>query len=302
MHEVRDHSFQAEGSGVGVLLRYNGKSNIGHQIRRDSGSRKRVRPACVGDQERDGTCNTIEVALDEGPDDGTLVTVQVPPQVASSGLQEGDRVKLQRSPGHDGGDATYGYFGTVRTTPLAVLVLVFVVLVLVVARWRGLFALLGLAFSGVVIWSFMLPALLSGQPGLAVGLCGSALIMFVVLYATHGVSLRTSAALAGTLVGVLVTALLGVVAAGAARATGVTDESAGVLQSLVGDLSFRGLFACAAVVVGLGVLNDVTITQSSSVWELRAAAPTMSRVQVFASSMRIGRDHIASTIYTIVFA
>jgi uncharacterized membrane protein len=82
----------------------------------------------------------------------------------------------------------------------------------------------------------------------------------------------------------------------------VSDESGGVLQSLVGDLNFHGLFACAAIVAGLGVLNDVTITQSSSVWEIRAAAPQMGRAQVFASGMRIGRDHIASTIYTIVFA
>ncbi|WP_257953709.1 YibE/F family protein [Nocardioides sp. B-3] len=56
------------------------------------------------------------------------------------------------------------------------------------------------------------------------------------------------------------------------------------------------------IVAGLGVLNDVTITQSSSVWELREAAPHLTRRQLFASGMRIGRDHIASTIYTIVFA
>lgn len=56
------------------------------------------------------------------------------------------------------------------------------------------------------------------------------------------------------------------------------------------------------IIGGLGVLNDVTITQASSVWELRAAAPQWSRTQVFRAGMRIGRDHIASTIYTIVFA
>lgn len=50
------------------------------------------------------------------------------------------------------------------------------------------------------------------------------------------------------------------------------------------------------------MLNDVTITQSSSVWKLRAATPDATRRAVFASAMRIGRDHIASIIYTIVFA
>jgi uncharacterized membrane protein len=261
-----------------------------------------VGTACVDPGQQGGDCNTMKVAIDQGPDKDTLVTVQVPPQVINAGLQSGDQVKLQRTPAQEGGEVQYGYFGTVRNTPLTVLLLVFVVLVVAVARWRGALALVGLAFSGIVIWKFMLPALLSGQPGLAVGLCSAALIMFVVLYTTHGFSLRTSAALAGTLVGVLLTAVLSVTAAGAARATGVSDESASVLQSLVGGISFHGLFACAAVIVGLGVLNDVTITQSSSVWEIRAASPEMGRARVFASSMRIGRDHIASTIYTIVFA
>lgn len=244
----------------------------------------------------------VGVTLDSGPDDGDQVTVNVPPQVVDAGLQEGDRVKLQRVPGPDGGETGYSYFSTVRSLPLLVMTLVFVALVLLVARWRGFFALLGLAFSGLVIWQFMLPALLTGAPGLAVGLAGSALIMFVVLYTTHGLSIRTSTALAGTLAGVLVTAGLGVLAVGATRATGVSDDTSGILQSLVGDLSFQGLFTCAIVVAGLGVLNDVTITQASSAWEIRAASPTMTRRQVFASGMRIGRDHIASTIYTIVFA
>jgi uncharacterized membrane protein len=60
--------------------------------------------------------------------------------------------------------------------------------------------------------------------------------------------------------------------------------------------------ACGVILAGLGVLNDVTITQASSVWELRAASPDMTERQLFASAMHIGRDHIASTIYTIAFA
>jgi uncharacterized membrane protein len=258
-----------------------------------------VQPACTG--ERSDACGSIGVTVAEGSGKGDDVTVTVPPQVSDSGLTAGDRVILQRTPA-DGGHPSYSYFGTTRTTPLLVLLLGFVVVVVAVARLRGLFALLGLVVSGLVLWQFVLPALLVGRPGLTVGLTGAAAILFVVLYATHGFSLRTSTALAGTLVGVLVTAGLGVLAAQATRLVGVSDESAGVLSGLVGDLDLASLFACALVIAGIGVLNDVTITQSSSVWEIRAAAPDMSRAQVFASGMRIGRDHIASTIYTIVFA
>ena len=112
----------------------------------------------------------------------------------------------------------------------------------------------------------------------------------------------TSTALAGTLCGIGITALVAQLSVGAVRLSGFTDEAAGVLSGVSGGLDFRGVLTCAMIIAGLGVLNDVTITQSSSVWELRAAGPGLSRRRLFWSAMRIGRDHIASTIYTIVFA
>ena len=258
--------------------------------------------ACTAEEiGRGGDCGRIRVTVDEGAGKGDRATLAVAPQVIESGLRAGDRVKVQRHPG-EGGEAAYSYFGTVRSGTLLLLTLAFVGLVLVVARWRGLFALGGLVFSGLVIWRFVLPALLAGGPGVPVGLTGAALILFVVLYTTHGFSLRTSTALAGTLVGVLLTAAIGAAATAATRATGIGEEQAGILSALVGGLDFQSIFACAVLIAGLGVLNDVTITQSSAVWEIRAAAPAMGRAEVFASGMRIGRDHIASTIYTIVFA
>jgi uncharacterized membrane protein len=126
--------------------------------------------------------------------------------------------------------------------------------------------------------------------------------MFVVLYSTHGPNLRTSAALAGTLVGIGLTAGISALSIGYAHLTGIADETGGMVSTFAGGLDFQGLLACGVILAGLGVLNDVTITQASSVWELRAASPDMSRRRLFVSAMRIGQDHIASAIYTIAFA
>ncbi|KRF18873.1 hypothetical protein ASG90_02985 [Nocardioides sp. Soil797] len=270
-------------------------------------------------------CNELTASVD-----GTEVVVQVPPYVATSGLDPGDKVKLAKiptasvqsddlanvqpdgqptdpaSPQADGqagaGGATYGWVGTDRNFPLGAMTLLFVLVVAVVARLRGVMALLGLVFAGFVLAKFMLPALLEGGSGIGVALVGSSAIMFVVLYLTHGVSVRTSTALAGTLVGISIITALGIWGVHAARLSGVSDEGNEYLMLNAPDLNFRGLLTCAVIIAGLGVLNDVTITQSSAVWELRAAAPEMSRMRLFTSGMRIGRDHIASTIYTIVFA
>jgi uncharacterized membrane protein len=250
------------------------------------------------------TCGQIDVTVTSGPGRGQKARVQVSGSIAGAGLTNGDSVQLMRLPESRGvpASAMYSFFGVDRTRSLSIMTVVFVLIVLAVARLRGLMALVGLVFSGLVLVKFMLPALLVGESGLAVALVGAAAIMFVVLYLAHGPSLRTSTALAGTLVGIGITALVAQTAVGTNRLSGVGDETGAFLTSFVGDLNFQGLLTCAIIVAGLGVLNDVTITQSSAVWELRAAAPDMPRLGLFRSAMRIGRDHIASTIYTIVFA
>src|SRR5690606_6152352 len=146
-----------------------------------------------------------------------------------------------------------------------------------VARWKGLFALIGLGVAAYVLMGFMLPALIAGRPGMPVALAGSTVIMFVVLYVAHGISVRTSTALAGTLLGLAVTTALGMVAVRAARLSGFADEAEYDLSQLVGGLNFQELLMVGIIIGGLGVLNDVTITQSSAVWELRGAAPEWTR-------------------------
>lgn len=262
-----------------------------------------VAAKCAGDGLPDATgdCSTLTVRV-EGEDEP--VVVSVPPEVIDSGLGEGDRVELLRRPPAPDAEiqaASYSYFATDRDGTLVWLTVFFVLVVVAIARLRGLFALIGLAFGGAVVWWWMLPALLEGAPGVGVALTSAATIMFVVLYTTHGFSLRTSTALAGTLVGIVLTAGIGVVAIGDARLTGISDEGGSILATF-GSLDFQSLLGCVMVIAGLGVLNDVTITQASAVWELRAVSPHASRAEVFAGAMRIGRDHIASTIYTIVFA
>jgi uncharacterized membrane protein len=255
-----------------------------------------------GDAAQSSRCGNLEVVLTTGPEKGTTQAVGVPSAVSTSGLGAGDTVRLMRVPAQAGAPATYSFDDVVRLKPLWLLGALFVLVVALVARVRGLLALVSLAFGGFVLFRFMLPALLSGSDGLAVSLVGSAAIMFVVLYLAHGPSIRTSAALAGTLLGVGITAAVGVVAVHAATLSGSGSEDTALLSAFAGSVSFRGLLTCALVIAGLGVLNDVTITQASSVWELREAGPELSRTSLFTSAMRIGRDHIASTIYTIVFA
>lgn len=246
-------------------------------------------------------CRTLTIRPDGGTFAGQSVPLELLGPSAVSGIDVGDSIRVVELRATADTPASLVFAGVNRHGVLLVLTLIFVLAVLAVARWKGLFAIIGLIFSGAVLLKFMLPALLLGKNGIAVALVGSTAIMFVVLYVAHGISWRTSAAFAGTLLGLLVTAVLGIVSVDLARLSGA-DENGMFVSQIVDGLNFQDLLSCALVIAGLGVLNDVTITQSSAVWEIRAAAPNLSRMRVFASGMRIGRDHIASTIYTIVFA
>ncbi|NIH72749.1 YibE/F family protein [Auritidibacter ignavus] len=247
-------------------------------------------------------CHTAWVNPDGGGSE--RVEVEIPPQVsASASIEVGDRLKILRPNASSGFDTSVADFVDFeRTVPIVLLAGLYALVVVLVARWRGVRAIIGLVASFAVIFFFMIPALLEGGPPLWIGLVGCCLIMVAVLYFAHGFSLRTTTALLGTLLGLGLTAGLAIWSTDAAYLTGMGEEESFVLSSVVPDIRLSGIVLCGLLIAGLGVLNDVTITQSSAVWELQAANPQASARELFSAGMRIGRDHIASTVYTIAFA
>ena len=240
-------------------------------------------------------CQTVRVATDHGN-----YEVEIPAQVsASSEVTRGDTLKILV--GDELGE-TGVFVDFQRSIPVGLLAALYALVVVIVARWRGVRAIGGLVLSFFVLFGFMIPALLEGGPPFWVGLTGSMLIMLVVLYFAHGVSLRTTTALVGTFIGLLLTAGLAAWASETAYLIGLGEEYSYMLASVVPEIRLSGIVLTGLLVAGLGVLNDVTITQSSAVWEIKAAQPNISPKQLFAAGMRIGRDHIASTVYTIAFA
>ena len=248
----------------------------------------------------DTRCASVTAELLEGDDKGKLVTVPLTAAVYASGVKVGQDIQLIRVPPTEGQPAQYNFSDFVRGTPLVAIALIFAAVVIAVARWRGFAAVMGLCFAGFILIKFMFPALVAGSDPIFVGLIGSSTIMFVALYAAHGFSARTTTALVGTLFGLIVSALLGLVTTRWAHLTGVAAEDDYVLAAAAPDLRLTSVVICGIIIAGLGVLNDVTITQASAVWELADSGG--SQRHLFSRAMRIGRDHIASTVYTIAFA
>lgn len=246
-------------------------------------------------------CGNAKVKLLEGPEKGQVIEdITMTAPVYASGVHEGTKVTLFRVP-IEGGPPQYSFADFERTVPLVVMFLLFAVVAVVIARWRGFASLIGLAFAGFIMVSFMFPALITGSNPVWVGLIGSSAIMFVVLYLAHGFSARTTTALVGTLVGLFLSAGAGFLASRWAHLSGAGAEDDVVLSSSAPDLNLSAMVICGVIIASLGVLNDITITQASAVWELAAEGKPDPK-SLYRRAMRIGRDHIASTIYTIAFA
>ncbi len=244
----------------------------------------------------------VRVELTTGSGAGQVVPVQVPPEVMRGGIEPGDDLKLMFSPQAMGTGSPYVFWDFDREAPIGWLALGYALAVLVVARLRGLAAMAGLGASLAIIVFFVIPAIMLGSPPVLVALVGSGGMLFLSLYLAHGISIRTTTALLGTFVGLAITVVLALWGTDAANLTGANSDASLMLMSDFENLSLREVLLCGIVIAGLGALNDVTITQASAVWEIHATDRTLPRRTLMARGMRIGRDHIASTVYTLAFA
>ena len=189
-----------------------------------------------------------------------------------------------------------------RTRPMLVLVAVFMLAVVAFGRWQGVRSLIGLALSFAVIVGFVVPAILRGRSPVAVALVGAMAIMLLSLYLSHGMGRKTTAAVVGTGLALVLTGALTAGFVAATSLTGLASEDALNASFLAGGLSFRGLLLAGIILGGLGVLDDVTMSQASLVFELRRADPTASFAKLVTGALAVGRDHIAATVNTLFLA
>ena len=191
----------------------------------------------------------------------------------------------------------------VRTGPLLWLTAIFAVSIILISRWKGFRSLVSMAFSLFVIVGFIIPRILSGDDPLWVSIIGSIILLGTTLYLTYGWNLKTHAAVISMVLVLLITGILAGFFVIFTRLTGSGDENTlFLLQMLDTQINLRGLLLGGMIIGALGVLDDLVTTQASAVFELRHANPSLDFQQLFRSAMRIGQDHVAATVNTLVLA
>jgi uncharacterized membrane protein len=191
-----------------------------------------------------------------------------------------------------------------RIPTLALLVGLFALAVTVVGGWRGIRSLIALSLTLAVVLRIVVPLILAGWDPALVAIVTASAVTLATFLITEGIRTQTVAAVIGTAASVTLVAILAVVFDTLARFSPLRgSEEAGFLLSLGGTSVDIGGLVLAAVIFGaLGVLDDVTVTQASTVQELFAADPEVDRWRLASRAMNVGRSHIAATVNTLVLA
>ena len=248
-----------------------------------------------------GECLEGRVLLTGGPEEGKQVTIQLSAGGPVPDFETGDDVRVAKA-SFGGSAPTYSVIDFERRSPMLWLALAFVILVILFGRLRGALSLLGLVLSLAAVVVFIVPAILDGRPPLAVALVGSMAVMLITILLSHGGGPKSFAAILGTAASLVLVGILASLATGLTSLTGFSSDEAALLAVNDPGLSISGLLVAGIVIGALGVLDDVTISQASTVMALRAAAPEEGFGSLYRRAIEVGRDHVSATVNTLVLA
>ncbi|MFW5703323.1 MAG: YibE/F family protein [Patescibacteria group bacterium] len=233
-----------------------------------------------------------------GEDDRVLVLTD--PKSQDLEYQTGDSVIVLTTTTPEGNTSSY-ITDKMRTSPLIILFGIFVLIALLIGRWNGALSILGMIYSFGIIGRFVLPNIILGNNPVFVSILGGMLIAPVTFYLSHGFKWKTTAAILGTILSLLVTGILAAIFISYGRLSGADSDEALFVQALINtDINLQSLLLAGIIIGSLGILDDITVSQAAIVKKLIDTNKHMSFKEVFFHSMDVGRDHIASLVNTLI--
>ncbi len=227
-------------------------------------------------------------------ENGNVPSVNIPK------YKVGDKVIISFSKDLEGNDTFY-ITDFIRRGSLLWLFLIFMVSTVAIAKWRGFLSLLGMGVSFLIIFTLILPRILGGSDPVETAILGSLLIIPVTFFLSHGFNKKTGVAIAGTLIALIITGILAGIFVDISKLSGFASEEAGFLQAAKGSLvNIKGLLLAGIIIGVLGVLDDITISQSAIVFQLKETNEKLKFAELYKRAMNVGRDHISSMVNTLI--
>ncbi|MBI4096841.1 MAG: YibE/F family protein [Candidatus Levybacteria bacterium] len=290
------------------VLAQNTKSQALTPIQQGYLKAKVIKIEKMGKMQTGNTTNafqTVTVRLLDGPDkdkqataeNGGMFTITEEKKV-----RPGDTVILSKLQNPDK-KTVYRVADLYRLPSIVTIILGFFVLVTLIAGKKGIGAILGMIISLVIIIYFIVPHILSGQNPLFISIVGAIAILGLTMFLSHGFSRATLVALSSTVLSLVLCGIFGALFVGFSRLSGLGSEDIYSLQQgFAGTINFQGLLLGGIIIGALGVLDDVTTTQSATIFTLFETDHKLTFANLFKKGMVVGREHIASLVNTLVLA
>jgi uncharacterized membrane protein len=245
----------------------------------------------------------FKVQLLDGKEKGKTVVIEMSgDSKTSQKLNQGDTVVVD-SKQYLKGRTEYSIYEPYRLNYLFLVLIAFMLLIGFVGGKKGIGAIIGLGVSLAIISLWIIPQILHGQDPLQTCLVGAFAILVFTTYIAHGISLKTTVAIIGTTLAFLFAAWLATTLVSLMQATGLGSEDVYNLQ--IGSnspINPQGLLLGGILIATLGALNDITTTQSMTIFTLVKENPKQKLSELFGKGMEIGKEHIASLINTLILA
>jgi uncharacterized membrane protein len=244
----------------------------------------------------------LAILVTKGSNQGKTLTIENGnlPLVNIIRYKVGDRVTITHNSDENGHDI-YLITDFIRSDSLLLLLIIFLVVILFVAKWKGLSSILSLTLTFIIVFKLILPLLANGANPVLVALITSILIIPVTFYLSHGFNNKTTVAILGALASLLITGTLIYIFIDLVHLSGLSSEDAATLSLYKpGLLNMKNILFAGMIIGVLGILDDITAAQASVVQELKTASPEIKKWELYKKAMNVGHDHITSMVNTLI--
>lgn len=284
------------GSGIGEAKQKSAELGLGYEVH-NANVESIVEAVCSFNSNQD--CKTIYITPKGGTSEGEEILLgEFSVKQPIAGFGPGDNIKVQFEPTTD----FYSFHDIDRSMSIYLLIVLFVIVVIALSRWRGVSALFSMTLTALVLILFIARSVLNGHDPVLVAVVGASFIAYLSLYFTHGFNPTTTVALAGTIASLALTFGVSWFFFWLADFTGGSSDVGLLIPFISENINVSSLLLAGAVIGALGALDDVTITQVATIAEVHRSNPKLSTAKLFASGLRVGREHIASTVNTLLLA
>jgi len=191
-----------------------------------------------------------------------------------------------------------------RDKVLYILIFLFVFVLIVVGRIKGLMALISLIINGLLIAFFMLPLMFKGYSPILLAIITATIVIFLSLMLIGGFNKKSLAAIIGTSAGVVIAGIISLISGKFAHLTGITGEASEQLVYIVSDfpINIKGIMFAGIIISSLGAVMDVGMSIASVIFEIHNKAPELNKAELFKSGMNVGKDIMGTMANTLILA